>query len=169
MAEADASGSCCVVVRIQDTGQGIPDDVRDADVRAVLYPSKDDGTGLGLYRCQHHGDGMEGQLVSDHRRRAARLSPVRVPIAGEKSDEQEYSFVDDEPNMLAAFEESSVRLDHEVVTARRAEMALDDSSCAFDLVVLDIRLPGMSGLELAPHIKRDHAKVPIIVMTGMAR
>jgi nitrogen regulation protein NR(I) len=75
--------------------------------------------------------------------------------------------VDDEPAMLAAFEEILGGLEHEVVTARRAETALEQFQDAqFDLVILDVRLPGMSGLEALRRIKQDHPKVPIIVMTG---
>ena len=75
--------------------------------------------------------------------------------------------VDDEPTMLAAFEELLSDVQHEVVTARRAEKAIEKLQCTqFDLVILDIRLPGMSGLEALRRIKIQHPKVPIIVMTG---
>ena len=75
--------------------------------------------------------------------------------------------VDDEPAMLAAFKEILGGLDHEVVTARRAETAIEQlQSAHFDLLILDVRLPGMSGLQALRRIKLDHPKIPIIVMTG---
>ncbi len=75
--------------------------------------------------------------------------------------------VDDEPTMLAAFEELLGHLEHQVVTSRRAEEAIEKlQSTPFDLVILDVRLPGMSGLEALRRIKLQHPKVPIIVMTG---
>lgn len=75
--------------------------------------------------------------------------------------------VDDEPAMLAAFEEILGNLQHEVVAARRAETALEQFAAdSFDLVILDVHLPGMSGLEALRRIKHDRPKVPIIVMTG---
>lgn len=75
--------------------------------------------------------------------------------------------VDDEPNMLAAFEEILGGLEHEVATARRAETAIDElRRTPFDLVVLDIQLPGMSGLEALRRIKQDQPKLPVVVITG---
>ncbi|HEX2923889.1 MAG TPA: response regulator, partial [Chloroflexota bacterium] len=36
----------------------------------------------------------------------------------------------------------------------------------FDLVITDLRMPGMSGWELASEIKRFNPSTPIIAMTG---
>ena len=75
--------------------------------------------------------------------------------------------VDDEANVLLAFEEILGELGHEVITARRAEAALEfvDSE-PVDLVILDIRLPGMDGLEALRKIRQSRAALPVIVMTG---
>ena len=75
--------------------------------------------------------------------------------------------VDDEPSMLAAFVELLGGLEHEVVTTPRADAAIELlAAAAADLVILDIQLPGMSGLEALGHIKRQHPKLPVIVITG---
>ncbi|HQG48150.1 MAG TPA: sigma-54 dependent transcriptional regulator, partial [Sedimentisphaerales bacterium] len=75
--------------------------------------------------------------------------------------------VDDEPTMLAAFEEILGGLEHEVVTARRAETAIEQLQDApADLVILDIQLPGMSGLEALRRIKQEQPKLPVVVITG---
>jgi nitrogen regulation protein NR(I) len=75
--------------------------------------------------------------------------------------------VDDEANVLLAFEEILGELGHEVITARRAEAALEClQSESFDLVILDIRLPGMDGLEALRRIRAARDSLPVIVMTG---
>src|SRR5574340_1777668 len=75
--------------------------------------------------------------------------------------------VDDERNVLAAFEEILTSVGHEVVTSNRAaaavEMLLDDQ---FDLAIFDIRMPGMNGLDALRQIKTCRPKVPVIIMTG---
>ena len=38
----------------------------------------------------------------------------------------------------------------------------------YDLLVTDIRMPGMSGMELLRHVQENHAGVAVILMTGYA-
>jgi len=53
----------------------------------------------------------------------------------------------------------------EVEQARTAEEAVLRAEQA-DLVLTDLRLPGMDGLELLAHLRRQNAHVPVIVMTA---
>ena len=36
----------------------------------------------------------------------------------------------------------------------------------FDVVLLDIKLPGMSGLEVLKEIRRQYVKLPVVMITG---
>lgn len=49
------------------------------------------------------------------------------------------------------------------ITASQALEAFESE--AFDLMVTDFRMPGMSGLELARAIRERHPRFPIIVMS----
>lgn len=75
--------------------------------------------------------------------------------------------VDDEPNVRQAFRELLGSCGHEVLTAERAEQALamigDES---FDLVIMDVCLEEMDGLEALQRIQQRQTKLPVIVMTG---
>ncbi len=58
-------------------------------------------------------------------------------------------------------------LGHQVVAVAEAEMAivrLKDST--FDAVMTDIRLPGMSGLELARLLVKEYPNLPVIIASG---
>ena len=56
---------------------------------------------------------------------------------------------------------------HSIVAVASAEEALElFESDAFDLVVTDISLPAMSGLDLAREILQRDCNVPIIIATG---
>ena len=75
--------------------------------------------------------------------------------------------VDDERNVRSGFEEVLGSEGHEIITAHRAQAALERIEAEeFDLVILDIRMPGMSGLDALKQIKQGHPKLPVIIMTG---
>jgi nitrogen regulation protein NR(I) len=77
--------------------------------------------------------------------------------------------VDDEKNVQRAFEEILSSRGHEVVGVRGAEEAMRRlAEVDFDLVILDICLPGMSGLDALAQIKQIRPVLPVIVMTGQA-
>jgi nitrogen regulation protein NR(I) len=75
--------------------------------------------------------------------------------------------VDDESSVLAAFQDLLGTGGHEVATAQKAEKALERVEVdRFDLVVMDICLSGMDGLEALRRIKQKQPTLPVIVMTG---
>jgi putative two-component system response regulator len=57
---------------------------------------------------------------------------------------------------------------HEVVSATTAEAAVEvlDDRDDFDLVVSDVMMPGLSGLELLEAIRSRHASLPVLLVTG---
>ncbi|MHB8861389.1 MAG: sigma-54-dependent transcriptional regulator [Pirellulaceae bacterium] len=75
--------------------------------------------------------------------------------------------VDDERNIVAALAELLGGAGHEIATALRADTALAQLQReSFELVVMDIHMPGMSGLDALDRIKAAQPKLPVIVMTG---
>ncbi|MGD1084744.1 MAG: response regulator transcription factor [Verrucomicrobiota bacterium] len=42
------------------------------------------------------------------------------------------------------------------------------SSCSYDLVILDLMLPGLSGLEILKRIRRQGSQTPVLVLTARA-
>jgi nitrogen regulation protein NR(I) len=77
--------------------------------------------------------------------------------------------VDDERNVLRAFEEILSTRGHEVVAVRGAEEALSRLKDGdTDLVIMDVCLPGMNGLDAVARIKQFQPALPVIVMTGQS-
>jgi DNA-binding NtrC family response regulator len=75
--------------------------------------------------------------------------------------------VDDEINVLEAFQEMLASEGHHVLTATGAEWALQRINTEPpDAVVLDVCMPGTSGLDVLRSIRKHYAKLPVIVMTG---
>jgi DNA-binding response OmpR family regulator len=75
--------------------------------------------------------------------------------------------VEDEPNMVAGLRDNFEFEGYEVLTAydgvEGLERALNDSP---DLVVLDVMMPKMSGLEVCKQLKAKRASIPIIMLTA---
>lgn len=76
--------------------------------------------------------------------------------------------VDDEPGMLEVCQDTLLRLsDVEVSTAANPIEALKLlAERDFDLVVTDIQMPGMSGIEMLRKIREAHGDLPVVIMTG---
>lgn len=75
--------------------------------------------------------------------------------------------VDDEPSICWSFRELLRDDGHAVTIASSAEEAVQAAGRESpDAVFLDVRLPGMSGLDAIPKLRRKIGNAPIIVMTA---
>jgi CheY-like chemotaxis protein len=58
-------------------------------------------------------------------------------------------------------------LGHQVVAVAEAEKAIAQlKNEQFDAVMTDIRLPGMSGIELARVLVKDYPNLPVVIASG---
>ena len=75
--------------------------------------------------------------------------------------------VDDEPRLLASLHELLKERGYQLHTATCGSEALAHlSKLRFDLILLDLRLPDMSGHEIMDHINRRGIEGDVIVMSG---
>ena len=75
--------------------------------------------------------------------------------------------VDDEPNYLVVLSELLKDEGFEVLTAQRGEEAFRIAEEAdLDLVITDMRMPGMDGVELLRAIKSYNVNLPVIMITA---
>jgi DNA-binding response OmpR family regulator len=75
--------------------------------------------------------------------------------------------VDDEEELVSAL---AARLAYRRVEADYVTCGKDAleklSSKPYDVVVIDLKLPGMSGEELAGQVSKSYPEIPILMMTG---
>lgn len=75
--------------------------------------------------------------------------------------------VDDEEEFLASVCKPLVRRGFEVTTAPDGKRALDlIGARTFDVAVLDVKMPGMSGDQVFREIKKMRPSMPVIMLTG---
>jgi DNA-binding NtrC family response regulator len=75
--------------------------------------------------------------------------------------------VDDEEELVSALvERLQLRkfVARGVTTGAEALAFLDSEAC--DVVLLDVKMPGLGGLEVIKRIKRDHPHIEVVLLTG---
>jgi len=75
--------------------------------------------------------------------------------------------VDDEPSMRIALSESLESCGYEVETADSGEDALAKfQEGKFEVVITDMKMPGMGGMDVLRSIRKSSSKTPVVVMTA---
>ena len=82
-------------------------------------------------------------------------------------------FVDDEVEFLQLMEKRLSRRGMTIVTAPDGQSALDivteamkQPETMFQVVVMDVRMPGMDGFEVLRSVKKSNPQVQVIILTG---
>jgi len=79
--------------------------------------------------------------------------------------------VDDEPSIRDLLAKTLALAEYDVDTAPDGSSALDrlrETRGAYDLMIADLRMPGMDGLTLIREVKHINANIPIIIITGFS-
>ena len=77
--------------------------------------------------------------------------------------------VDDEPIFLKSMDKVLSARGYDVGTVGSGAEALEVLRLKpYDVVVLDQRMPGMDGLTTLEHIRKQHALLPVILLSGHA-
>ncbi len=75
--------------------------------------------------------------------------------------------VDDEADMRFSIRMLLERTGHVVVEAENGDVALQRlKENSIDLALLDMRLPGMDGIQILQKIREQHKDLPVIMVTG---
>ncbi len=76
--------------------------------------------------------------------------------------------VDDEPRIAKVLQDFLMKMGLEVTTAAGGEKAIEilDSGIKLDLIILDMKMPGVSGPDVLKHMKKINCAIPALVLTG---
>ncbi|MFH1686919.1 MAG: response regulator [bacterium] len=75
--------------------------------------------------------------------------------------------VDDNPNMSALLSEMLEIFDYESVQAEDGPQALEKLQAGeFAMVISDLRMPNMTGLELLQKVKAQYPDMPVVIISG---
>ena len=87
-----------------------------------------------------------------------------------QGDSAEVLIVDDEAGMRVVLQRFVSAMGHRVHTCRSGASALEliDKGIPAEVVLSDIKMPGMDGIELLRELKARHGEVEVILFTGYA-
>src|SRR5215472_2380963 len=75
--------------------------------------------------------------------------------------------VEDEIKMAALLKQGLEERDHSVEVAHDGKAAMEIAgSYEFDIIVLDVMLPGLGGFEVARRLRKNHMQTPILMLTA---
>jgi YesN/AraC family two-component response regulator len=77
-------------------------------------------------------------------------------------------FVEDEEDLSNIISDTLNKLQANFDTAENGQVALDKfkASGDYDLIVTDINMPVMNGLELIKNVREDNKEIPVIIMSA---
>ena len=172
-----------VEIRIRDNGTGIPEEVKERMFNPFFTTKPaGEGTGLGLSMShdivvKQHGGTIDVATEPGAFTEFIITLPRRVTAHANPGGQQLSVYilvVDDEPDVEALFRQQfrrdirAGRFTMEfapsapVALARAAEVR--DPSLI--LILSDINMPGMSGLEMLPKVRAQRPDVPVIMITA---
>lgn len=172
-------------IRVSDNGCGIAEETLP-HIFEPFFSTKKSGKGYGLGLStvfgivkQNNGgiccDSTQGKgttfsIFFPLEKMQPKQDAVRVSPDLEQSSQARILLVDDEQDILTLCRMSLERKGYSVVEALSAESALEivasRSSEAFDLLVTDLLLPGINGIELADTMLRYNPDMKSLFMSG---
>jgi two-component system NtrC family sensor kinase len=163
-----------VVVEMRDTGPGIPDSARE-HIFEPFFTTKGEGEGTGLGLSVSYGivtaHGGTIEVVSTSP--AGTTFQVSLPAVDEEAADQPPSemsatarrsalaglkllFIDDEPTLRTGMQAFGELRGFRVVTAGNGLEGLEMvRTAAVDVIVCDLRMPGMDGAAFHERLRRD--------------
>ncbi|MFW6240550.1 MAG: ATP-binding protein, partial [Thermodesulfobacteriota bacterium] len=173
-----------VRLTVSDTGGGIP----PVDLERIFepyYTTKEQGKGTGLGLAVVHGiarrSGGTVTVYSEVGKGATfhvflpRISSEAAPVSGVEqplpTGNERILVVDDEAPITGMLEQMLTRLGYTVTVRTQSQDALNlfrKNPDRFDLVLTDMTMPGLDGVQLTRALLEQRPGLPIILCTGFS-
>lgn len=164
-------------VRVEDDGPGVPTELAGR-IFEPFFTTNGTGRGLGLSSVFGLVKQSGGYVLYEKGRLGGAAFTVYLPSAARVAEEpsvhrpdfgRQILVVDDEPLLRHAMARGLEQRGYKVSDAADAGEALailDDAQPA--LLLSDVRMPGMDGVELARQARARYPSLPILLVSGFA-
>ncbi|MCB9480622.1 MAG: transporter substrate-binding domain-containing protein [Desulfobacteraceae bacterium] len=174
-----------VKLSVSDTGNGMSPEVMES-IFDPYYTSKEPGkgTGIGLALVHSIVERYGGIIEVSSKLGQGSVFSIYLPTTNECQTSQPYTkevlptgserilFVDDEVSIAAIGSQILEKLGYSVTIMTSSTKALDLfqlNAYAFDLVVTDMTMPGLTGDKLAVELMKIRQDIPVIICTGYSK
>ncbi len=172
-----------VLLEVTDTGAGMCSETRD-HLFDPFFTTKATGQGLGLSIVRSIVEAHAGEIEVRSAEGVGTSFLLRFPVPGVAHEPAALQtatsahaeprratvlLVDDMAAIRASYGEMLAAAGHEVTQAAGGAEALDIlASRRFDVVITDLSMPMVSGLEVARATKERYPATPVLLITGWA-
>ena len=178
--QLDAPAEEYVHLIVSDTGMGI-DKKNKHKIFEPFFTTKSDARGLGLstvwgtvqqyggivYAESEAGKGCEMHILLPANAAEQDIRPLSLGKA-DKGKEESILVVEDEIELCRLIKKMLSNLGYKVIATTKAREALDHfrNNHVPDLLLTDVMMPGMNGMQLIEAVKKLHPRQKILVMSG---
>ena len=169
---------------VSDTGHGMTREVLERIFEPFFSTKKHEGTGLGLSTVHgivrsHNGaisvysEPGRGTTINVYLPHVVRQADQKVPDERAETEGagEHILFVDDEEVLVRLAKQLLERMGYRVTACNSSAAALDvfrSDPNAFDVIVSDQTMPGITGQQLATKVRKIRGDIPIIIATGFS-
>ncbi|WP_303681252.1 PAS domain S-box protein [Pelodictyon luteolum] len=176
--------SRCIHLSISDTGPGMD----EATMERIFEPffttkSVNKGTGLGLSVVHGIITSYNGEITVESQPGSGAPFHVYLPVINEEIHEEPMQepmsggsgrilFVDDEMATVQLMQEMIPKLGFSIACFNSPHNALEayrNGPDLFDLLLTDLTMPEMTGIELARNVHQLNPALPVILLTGYGK
>jgi CheY-like chemotaxis protein/HPt (histidine-containing phosphotransfer) domain-containing protein len=173
-----------VKLAVSDTGQGMNPEVRSR-IFEPYFTTKEQGKGTGLGLSIVHGivKSHQGHISVYSEPQKGTVFHIYIPAQEESTPAEDFCeseipmptgnecilLIDDEPINLQMETRMLEMLGYSVTplsSSREALKTFGENPKLFDLVITDMNMPHMTGMELAQELIRRNPEIPIILCSG---
>jgi C4-dicarboxylate-specific signal transduction histidine kinase/ActR/RegA family two-component response regulator len=175
-----------VQLTVEDTGHGIPDAILEK-IFDPFFTTREPGEGTGLGLATVHGivenlggcirvESQAGRGTAFHLYLPAVVycemeALEKTETAPHRGEGKHILLVDDEPAIVSVTSQILERRGYRMTTCLSGSAALAavrETPRAFDAVITDQTMPGMTGMQLAAQIHVHNPELPVILSSGFS-
>ncbi len=167
-------------VTVADTGMGMSDETKSRLFEPFFTTKNGHGTGIGMSVSYAIITKLGGDIRVESAEGSGTTVTIMLPPLKEQPEENKATTVsaspgkaksilvlDDEKNICEILKEFLSREGHEVVAVHRGETGLElFATKGFDILITDLNMPGISGLDIARRVRKQSPGTFIIILTG---